>query len=259
MFALLESATPFEPHTAGAPNNAAAKDDARFLRACAGVPGAPIFSCGTETTACCGPQDSLTDCAVPLPCHARWPDATQARSLSSLHECAALPRPERHTVRLCLSVQAVIDLFDPLCYSMPATAAAGSLWTTATAHADGTAVHRTALRHCVQRRLSQLVVAATGVTDVPFGALSASAFIELDGRLGEHIRSAPFQEKVRGRGSFHCWSPDGSLASPLPQWQARRQADRLAYYWHRCSSEHYRRSARCLARWSAPVRTASAQ
>jgi hypothetical protein len=61
-------------------------------------------------------------------------------------------------------------------------------------------VHRTALRHCVQRRLSQLVVAATGVTDVPFGALSASAFIELDGRLGEHIRSAPFQEKVRRRG-----------------------------------------------------------
>ena len=53
--------------------------------------------------------------------------------------------------------------------------------------------------HCVQRRLGQLVVAATGVTDVPFGALSASAFIELDGRLGEHIRSAPFQEKVRGR------------------------------------------------------------
>ena len=60
-------------------------------------------------------------------------------------------------------------------------------------------MHLTALRRCVQRRLSQLVVAATGVTDVPFGTLSASAFIELDGRLGAHIRSAPFQEKVRGR------------------------------------------------------------
>jgi hypothetical protein len=49
----------------------------------------------------------------------------------------------------------------------------------------------------VQRRLGQLVAATTGVTDVPYGALSASAFIELDRQLGAHIRSVPFQAKVR--------------------------------------------------------------